>query len=254
MTFDFELLDAAEQLQSGQDAQPLDVERTASASSGFISSKTSRPRARIWFEIKRFFEADAKGAPNGALHCARELLLKTTYERLHQDGFVQIDAFLPTRTARHLSHELECKLLVSPTKFDTFGLQDSRSDRQLCSGWVGSKYLRSNTDFAAPLPLSAAESHLSQESQQRALVQVTQVTQGSSLKPLKSGPNLPDLAACEITFCAPSGDFTVFQPRTMEEFLRSMKAFIHAAAANSIADNTSGSEKVHATLRFGDTR
>lgn len=251
MTFDFELLDAAEQLQSCQDAQPSDVERTAFASSGFISSKTSRPRARIWFEIKRFFEADAKGAPSGALHCARELLLKTTYERLHQDGFVQIDAFLPTRTARNLSHELQCKLPVSPTKFHTFDLQDSRSDRQLCSGWVGSKYLRSDTALAVPLPSSDAESHTSQELQQRALVQVTQ---GSSLKTLKSGPNLSDLATCEITFCTPSGEFTAFQPRTMEEFLRSMKAFIHAAAANSIADNTPGSEKVHATLRFGDTR
>lgn len=237
MSFDFDLLDAAEQdvQHCFQDAKFRGVEHF---SDPVHAMKTSRPRARIWFEIKRFFEADRKGAPNTAVHCARDLLLKTMFERLQQDGFVQIDAFLPRTTAHNLCDEL--KLPVLNTDNTNVELQDSQAS-QLSSGWIGSKYLKKPRGILS-LPSPGANTH-----ERRLAFEV------SGLKP---DVNMSDLASCEITFGTSGGGLLAFKPGTREEFLRSMKAFIHATAdatvsleALSEAENV---EKVHARFCFGD--
>lgn len=89
-----------------------------------------KSRARTWFEIKRFFEADARSCPNAVQHCARDLLLKTIHERLHKDGFVIIQCQLPRKTAQDLCHML-CGTASNSNTLD--------------SGWIGSKYLRDRT-------------------------------------------------------------------------------------------------------------
>ena len=225
MTFDFDLLDAAEQDVQGSFH---DSKREVEALLDPVPSKT-RSRARLWFEIKRFFEADGRGTPNGAVHCARELLLKTTLERFHQDGFVQIDAFLPQKIAYNLCDQLKLPVL------DSVALQDSPD---LHSGWVGSKYLRKYHKDVLAFSCSSANVQ-----EQRSAFQV------SGLKP---EPSVSDLTGCEITFRTPAGELAAFQPTTKDEFLRSMKAFMHATAdANSDACGDK-LDKVHARFCFGD--
>lgn len=237
MSFDFDLLDASEQdvQYSFQDATFTGVERV---SDPVHALKTSRPRAKIWFEIKRFFEADRRAAPNTAVHCARDLLLKTMFERLQQDGFVQIDAFLPRKTAHNLCDEL--KLPVLNTDNTTVELQDSQAS-QLSSGWIGSKYLKKPRGILS-LPSPAANTH-----ERRPAFEVCG---------LKPDVNMSDMASCEITFGISGGGPLTFKPGTRDEFLRSIKAFIHATAdaavsleALSEAENV---EKVHARFCFGD--
>ena len=57
-------------------------------------------RARAWFEIRRFFEAEPQRHYGGSdrdawrTYFAKELILKAACERLQSDGFVVIDALL----------------------------------------------------------------------------------------------------------------------------------------------------------------
>lgn len=237
MSFDFDLLDAVEQdvQHSLQDAKSTEVDHF---SDPVHALKISRPRARIWFAIKRFFEADRKGAPNTAAHCARDLLLKTMFERLQQDGFVQIDAFLPRKTAHNLCDEL--KLPVLSTDDINVELQDSQAS-QLSSGWIGSKYLKKPPGTWS-LPSPAANTH-----EREGAFEV------SGLKP---DVNTSDLASCEIAFGTPGGGLLTFKPGTREEFLKSIKAFIHATADAAVSlealSEAENLEKVHARFCFGD--
>ncbi len=243
MTFDFDLLDAVEQeTEDGfrDTASFLEVEpiSAVSVASGYSSASTWRPsRARMWFEIKRFFEADARGAPNRTVHCARDLLLKTIHERLHRDGFVQIDSFLSKKTARDLSDDLMMLRGMQKASAAAVELHQSQGSHT-ASGWIGSKYLK-------------ADKALESNGQEQKTSQISPVNLSSI--------NLATLfRGCEITFSAPSGELLAFEPRTKEEFLRSMKAFVHAAA-NGLSETCEAEKaqetefgKVHAQFRFGN--
>lgn len=240
MTFDFDLLDAVEQETEDvfrDTTSFLEVEPVSSVSASGYSASNWRPsRARMWFEIKRFFEADSRGAPNRTVHCARDLLLKTIHERLHRDGFVQIDSFLSKKTARDLSDDLMMLRGMQKASAAAVELHQSQGSHA-ASGWIGSKYLKAD---------KASESN----GQEQKTSHISPVNPSSiNLAPLFRG--------CEITFSAPSGELLAFQPSTKEEFLRSMKAFVHAAA-NGLSETCEAEKaqtefgKVHAQFRFGN--
>ena len=123
MAFDFDELEEIEKLAT----RDKDVELAPPA-------PRMKSRARTWFEIRRFFEADARSSPNALQHCARDLLLKTIHERLHKDGFVVIQCQLPQKTAQDLCHML-CGTASNSNTLDC--------------GWVGSKYLRDRSPQVA---------------------------------------------------------------------------------------------------------
>ena len=215
MTFDFEQLEMAEQVRECQNYERETVEKESRKSdrrdgnaefpldlepfsSSFGSSSASRPRSRVrtWFEIKRFFEADARGSPSGRAHSVRQLLLKTVHERLHQDGFVLIDCYLPKNAAQDLAKQLEVLNVKD---------QVAAGYKEAVQPWVGSHLLQSA--FTLPQPVSRTkENHVA----------------------------LSNLCStCEVSFSGASGELSVFRPDTKEGFLLSMKAFLHAAASRA---------------------
>ncbi|CAJ1403427.1 unnamed protein product [Effrenium voratum] len=171
-------------------------------------------RARAWFEIKRYFDADARRFAHKEVY-ARELLLKTVCESLQRDGFVVIDSYLAQHAARGLRAELGPLRIADETM---------EAPAQVAP-WVGSQYLQ-RTEHAGHLQRSEPGVSLRED---------------------------PICRSCEITMGGAGGAASLFQPRTKDEFLRSVKTVLHCVAANSTSEaEIPEADKVHVQLTFGD--
>ena len=229
MAFDFDELDEAEQVKQGHTTKsnreksksPSDLAVLAELPCQKPLRSRLKSRARTWFEIKRFFEADARGSP-GRAHCARQLLLKTIYERLHQDGFVLIDCYLQTKTAQDLSNKLRVLGLSG---------REPMANEPTIQPWVGSQLLQKTVSTAS----SQSILHLVTTSETAELSFADQCSN------------------CKITFSdRTSGEVSAFQPKTKEEFLLSLKAFLHSAADVASSEAQCGAEQVLVKFCFGE--
>ena len=178
-------------------------------------------RARVWFEIKRCFEADARrGCVDWKTCYARELLLKAIKEALQRDGFVMIEAFLPVSSARRLSKSMmqTRPVLCSADQRSTEG--SAEDDSQAPQGWVGS--------------------HLSRGSAAAGDICLPDLTLSSSF-----GENW------EITFEVDS--YKAIRSCNKDELVRMTKTFVHTIADNSMSEaQLSETDRTWVQLSFGD--
>ena len=182
--------------------------------------KQRMSRARVWFEIKRCFDADVRReSSDWKTRYTRELLLKAIKEALQRDGFAIIDAALPARAARQLSTSMtQCsRPLCSPADLSHLVKDES----QAASGWVGSHLSKAASSCDARLSDSVDRSPLGQN--------------------------------CEITF----GDDSrgPLRPCNKAEFISMMKLFVDAIAENSTSAAQlplPTAERVLVQVSFGD--
>ncbi|CAE7357023.1 YRB2 [Symbiodinium natans] len=216
MSFDFDELDLAEQAPARLWQVQNSLECTPAPKTERVSG------ARTWFEIKRYFAAEARqGHEDWKVRYARELVLKAIFEALHRDGFVVIDASMPTSTAKGLLRSMA--ELCSAALGSAERMQPLRDDCPAPKGWVGSQIQRAS---AASLGHGYAQDCVSMS---RSL----------------HGQN------CEVTFAGQSCE--AVRPQSKSEFLGIMRLFVHAIADNSLAEvQVPASDKVLVQLSFGN--
>lgn len=213
-------------LDAGSAQQPPLVEEQPIPETG-IRPRGKKPlsRARAWFEIRRYFDAEPQqhygkhDEDEWKTYYAKELLLKTSCEKLQQDGFVVIDAKL------------------APENF-------KRLVGQLC--------------LDAPEQAAALENHL--DGTQRAL---QTVAGDDGLMPFgDEGRHLveseQDRALCESCLLSLGHDrqgSSALRPRSKQQFLQLFKSVLHEVAANSMdkdIENVPDSVKYSIQFAFGN--
>ena len=217
MAFDFDELELAE----SERRQPSVLDYISD------SRQTRMSRARVWFEIKRCFEADTgHGCADWKARYARELLLRAIKEALQRDGFVVIDAALPANEAQQLAKRLKLPgpapevgaAAVTSAPHNSVEAKGTQSPQ-----WVGSHLSRSQAS-TAPVSLESYDS-----------------------KDLS-----PPGQICEVSF-ADSKGCTSIRPYSKAEFINTMKVFVHVAADNSVSEaQLPVADKVSVQFSFGD--
>lgn len=241
--FDFDELEIAEAAvqettEPGQgeapstDVQVADVvfQQSVQGPDGELALHRGRGRgrpskARTWFEIRRFFEAEPQkyyrspDKDEWKTYYAKELILKTLQERLQQDGFVVIDAKLAPAFFKELLGHLA---LEAPER--AAELEDlAGGPRPQEVGWVGC-YPKPQPQALVNLP----EDSITETPQDRVLYESCQLSLGTG----KSS-------------CA-------MQPKSKSQFLRFMKAYVHTIAANSMSPiPVKPEDKISVQLSFG---
>eukprot|EP00930_Biecheleria_cincta_P071256 TRINITY_DN58771_c0_g1_i1.p1 TRINITY_DN58771_c0_g1~~TRINITY_DN58771_c0_g1_i1.p1 ORF type:complete len:303 (-),score=64.84 TRINITY_DN58771_c0_g1_i1:100-1008(-) len=207
-------------------------------------------RARAWFEIKRFFDAEPQkyyGSPDAQewkIYYAKELILKTMCEKLQSDGFVVIDALLSPAYFQQLAQQL---LNEAPEQQDALEChagrrgdckQDFLEAEDDGRGWIGSHLLRAGS--------RRQETRSGNMSSVTALV--AQAGSGEM-----DGLARTLCESCRVTLALGQEGCSSLQPQTKDQFLRIMKTYLHVISANSISEVTVRREdKIPVQFCFGD--
>ncbi|CAE8674200.1 unnamed protein product, partial [Polarella glacialis] len=214
------------------------------------SSRSRLSRARAWFEIRRFFDAEPQkhyGATDGEewkIYYAKELILKTTCEKLHSEGFVVIDAVLAPSSFRELVRQLLSDASILPEQRAAIEchVPGGATSTELLSsekaaGWVGSHCLSQSSQHEEACrssvqdwPLQAALPSSDEAGHDRALC-----------------------ASCVLSLAHDRSSASALQPASKQQFFRLLKTYVHVVAANSMSKlDLRQEEKIPVQFCFGD--
>mmetsp|Transcript_6696 Transcript_6696/g.12141 ORF Transcript_6696/g.12141 Transcript_6696/m.12141 type:complete len:286 (-) Transcript_6696:68-925(-) len=204
---------------------PLEEEQSMPGTAIRSRGKKSLSRARAWFEIRRYFDAEPQqhygkyDADEWKTYYAKELLLKTTCERLQQDGFVVIDAKLAPENFKRLVGQL---CLDAPEQ--AAALENHMDGTQ--------KALKAAASNEALMPLGDQGGHLVESEQDRALCE-----------------------SCLLSLGHDRQGSSALRPRSKQQFLQLFKSVLHEVAANSMdkdIENVPDCVKYSVQFAFGN--
>jgi len=226
-----------------------------------LCSRRRLSKARAWFEIKRFFDAEPRqyyGNPDREawkIAYAKELLLSAAGDRLQRDGFVVIDAQLAPERLPELAQKL---LREAPEQACALELHASSRGREQIADqcWVGAQ------------AQAAREEALERQAWQRAMdrsgsslhISASERTAPSSrpcdLAAQDGGLSEQDRALCDsclLTLAVGHADASSIRPQSKQQFLGFLKAFIHVVSENSmLASDAQQHEKIAVQMCFGN--
>lgn len=237
-SFDFDELDA---LEAAKNPPPPCAEQALAKPSANSVASHGGPRkpisrARAWFEIRRFFEAepqkyyDSPDCHEWKTYYAKELLLKTACERLQRDGYVVIDAQISPASFERLAERL---LLEAPDQ--RAALQDHVKKDAFNAALGGGRALAALADSpdTGMLMLAAArdgEDDLQECVHDRALTE-----------------------SCLLSLAHDRDTSSGLRPYNKDQFFRFFKVFLHEIAANSMAlHKVQDDQKIPVQLCFGN--
>lgn len=195
------------------------------------NGKKPMSRARMWFEIRRYMEAepqkyyDSPDHDEWRTYFAKELLLKTAAERLQRDGFVVIDANIALEYFNRLVRKL---LNLAPEQAASL---EEHVDHCRVGLMDDDEYRVDNGDMDKTDALAAM--HL-----------------GGTLS-----ESVHDRALCESCLLSLAHDregSSALRPRTKQQFLQFFKAFLHEVAASSMDRCLRDLPKIPVQLCFGN--
>jgi len=195
-----------------------------------LRRKKTMSRARAWFEIRRFFDAEpqqfygSKDSNEWKTYYAKELILKATCERLQQDGYVVVDAQLAPDYFQRLVGQLrldapeQVAALEGHVQSHASMLRDRESNED------------NSSQASSLLPAVAANEVASEHS--RALCD-----------------------SCLLSLAIDRRNCSELRPHTKQQFLRLFRTYIHEVAANSMSEDRGyvrDADKIHVQFAFGN--
>lgn len=249
-SFDFDELDALEAAKCSSNGQrpaqseccppqPCAEQALAKTATDSVASH-GRPRkpisrARAWFEIRRWFEAepqkyyDSPDCNEWKTYYAKELLLKAACDRLQRDGYVVIDAQLAPAYFQRLAGRL---LLEAPDQSAALRDHVGVNDWHAALGGSHTRPALGDSPDSGALVLSSMQDGDGdmQECHDRALCE-----------------------SCLLSLAPDRKESSGLRPYDKEQFFRFFKVFLHEIAANSMNPNKApDDQKIPVQLCFGN--